>query len=183
MSLSQDWPFGNNIKGTLGSTQVHGICMTLSAHWAKSSLKAGKKLTEPIKVDVNAAAAMHVIRSKEHKIVDSGSGSFSSKVDAWHKVFFERLGMGWNLFASGSGTDYNFTSEHGVYVLTIYGQGGHTMAFARFPSDSVFFDPNFGQFSCHASIFSSFKKDMKEKVTIPGYANLRREWYIYKLTL
>jgi Yersinia/Haemophilus virulence surface antigen len=183
MSLTKDWDYGNDIKGTLGSTNVHGICMTTSCHWAKKSLKLGRKMTEPPGVDLNAAAAMHVVRTKEQRAVDATGGAFDARVETWHQVYFERLNIKGNLLAKGSGPSWDITSKLGVYVLTIYGQGGHTMAFARFTAESVFFDPNFGQFSCKASLLSSFKKDVKAKLQAPHYANLQGNWYVYKVTI
>ena len=127
-------------------------------------------------------AAMHVVRTKEQGKIDQGRGTFRSKVDIWHNVFFDRLGMTGTRVAFGTGTTWDLTSKIGVYVLTIYGAGGHTLAFARFGSKSVFFDPNIGQYSCNASIFSSFKKDVG--AFLEGtYPTLHGDWFVYKVTL
>jgi len=181
MALKQDWPYGNDIKGQSGSTHVHGICMTTSFHWAKNSLKAGKKLTQPPGVSLNAAAAMHVIRSKEQKAVDAAGGTFDTRVGIWHREYFDRLGLNGVLKHKGSGANWEITPATGVYILTIYGQGGHTMGFARFPDESVFFDPNYGQYSCPASTLSSFKKEVKARLS--NYSTLQDNWYVYKVTL
>jgi hypothetical protein len=181
MALKQDWLYGNDIKGQLGSTHVHGICMTTSCHWAKNSLKAGTKMTQPPGVDLNAAAAMHVVRTKEQQAVDKAGGAFDSRVGTWHQEYFDRLGLNGTLVHKGNGANWDITSTAGVYILTIYGQGGHTMGFARFASDSVFFDPNYGQYSCAASILSSFKKDVKARLL--NYTTLQGNWYVYKVTL
>jgi hypothetical protein len=181
MALKQDWSYGNDIKGQLGSTHVHGICMTTSCHWAKNSLKAGTKMTQPPGVDLNAAAAMHVVRTKEQKAVDAAGGAFDSRVGTWHQQYFDRLGLNGTVVHKGSGANWDITSRAGVYILTIYGQGGHTMGFARFASDSVFFDPNYGQYSCAASVLSSFKKDVKARLL--NYTTLQGNWYVYKVTL
>ena len=37
MSLTEDWAYANDYKGTLGTTKVHGICASVSAHWAKKT--------------------------------------------------------------------------------------------------------------------------------------------------
>lgn len=181
MALTQDWSYGNDIKGKLGGILVHGICMTLSCHWAKASLKAGAKLTQAIGVEPNAAAAMHVIRTKEHDAVDKAGGAFDARVEKWHQEFFDRMGLTGTIAHKGKGTNWEISSSPGVYVLTIYGSGGHTMAFARFASDSAFFDPNFGQYSCHASILSSFKKDVKAHLL--RYTSLQGAWYVYAVSL
>lgn len=181
MSLSRDWSYTNNVKGKLGSTSVHGICMTTSCHWAKHTVKAKKALASPIGVSLLAAGAMHVVRTKEQAAIDAAGGSFTGRVDQWHMGFFDSMNMvGWR-YAYGSGV-CSPTSNKGVYVLTIYGNGGHTMAFARFSSRSVFFDPNFGQYSCSASVFSSFKKDIRKFIaaTYPGLLN---SWFVYKVNL
>jgi hypothetical protein len=177
MALNLDWKYENTTK----AGDVHGICMTTSAHWAKSSARKGQKLGS-LGVNVLAAGAMHVVRSKEHKIVDAGGGSFDTRVDAWHQGFFERLGVTGKVENKGIGTNWDITSASGIYVLTIYGAGGHTMAFARFNSFSVFFDPNYGQMSCAASIFSSFKADVKAHLK-KEYADLLQNWYVYRVTL
>ncbi len=179
MALDNDWGFENDIKGKLGTANVHGICMTTSCHWAKNCLKAGQPLTEPPAVDLNAAAAMHVIHTKQQIKIDQGGGDFVQRVDVWHQGYFKCLGMTGTLLYSGNGLNWHVTSSHGVYILTIYGTGGHTMAFARFPKRSVFFDPNYGQFSCGASVFSSFKKDVKARLL--KYTSLHGDWFIYKV--
>ncbi len=182
MSLTRDWQYTNNTKGKLGSTTVHGICMTTSCHWAKSSVRARKRLTSPISVNLLAAGAMHVVRTKEQAAVDAAGGSFAGRVDQWHLGFFDRMTMRGQRSASGTGGNCSLPSSKGVYVLTIYGAGGHTMAFARFSSHSVFFDPNCGQFSCGASIFSSFKKTVR-RFLAAAYPTLLNDWYVYKVTL
>ncbi|MBC2713410.1 MAG: hypothetical protein HGJ94_21150 [Desulfosarcina sp.] len=156
--------------------------MTTSCHWAKNTVKARKMLTSPIGVSLLAAGAMHVVRSKEQAAVDAAGGDFTGRVDQWHMGYFDRMNMVGRRYANGAGGNCNLTSSKGVYVLTIYGAGGHTMAFARFSSRSVFFDPNFGQYSCKASLFSSFKNDIRNFLA-GTYPSLQNKWYVYKVAL
>jgi hypothetical protein len=178
-SLNLDWESSNDDSGRLGSAAVHGICMTMSCHWAKATVKNGKKLTAQLNTNRLAMGAMHVVRTKEQNLVDAGGGDFDERVDAWHKGFFTRLNVLGTKVGSGSHVP-DLTSKEGVYVLTIYGAGGHTMAFARFKDFSVFFDPNAGQYSCAASVLSSIKKDVGKHIK-DEYSALLKSWFVYKI--
>jgi len=181
MSLNKDWEYSNNYRGRLGAAKVHGICMTTACHWAKNTSNSGKMLAQRITVSPIAASAMHVVHTRNVDTIQAGGGSFRSRVDKWHKGFFDNMNMPGRCASVQNGGNHDITSSKGVYVISIYGSGGgHTMAFARFSSRSVFFDPNYGQFSCRASALSSFKSNVRRHIT-DRYPGLQSGSYVYRI--
>ena len=187
MSVTLGWADTNNtykVKTGAGkmSRTGHGTCMSMSSHWAKICLKFGRKLTSKTEMpDDVAMSAAHVKHTRDYKKAPS-MGSEKAEVESWHQRFFEALDLEGSLIANGNGPgSLDITSRRGAYVFTIYGPGGgHSMAFWRGSSYSAYYDPNEGQLSCKASIFSSFKRYVKDDVT-QAYPNLNEDWWVYRI--
>ncbi len=184
MSLRLDWGTNNETYKKGGSR--HGTCMCMSVDWLYHCLKINNKLASRASMsNILAIGAMHVIHSRKQAEIDKDTSlTFDERVGLWHERICEHKELNAARFSHGN----NQLSMHpptvnGAYLLTIYGNGGHTMAIYKRGNTRAFFDPNSGQHSARTALGRrQFSKPVENRVW-GDYPDLRGNWFIYSVTL